>query len=39
MFSSVEAEVVGLAVYFYICVYLLMLTLLPEMGVHMFFRA
>ena len=39
MFSSVEAEVVGLAVYFYIHVYLLLFTRLAETVVHMFFRA
>jgi len=39
MFSSMEAEVVGLAVYFYIYVYFLMLTWLPKTVVHMFFHA
>jgi len=39
MFSSVEAEVVGLAVYFFIYVYLLMLTWLPEMVVYMLLGA
>jgi len=34
-----EAEVVGLAVYFNIYVYFLMLAWLPETVVHMFFRA
>ena len=39
MFSSMEAELVGLAVYFYICVYLLWFTWLIEMVVHMLFGA
>jgi len=39
MFSSMEVEVVGLAAYFYIYVYLLMLTWLLKAVVHMFFRA
>ena len=39
MFSSMEVEVVGLAVYFYTYVYLLMLTWLPKTVVRMFFRA
>jgi len=37
MFSSVEAEVVGLAVYFHIYVYLLLFTWLIETVIHTFF--